>query len=50
MTSTAAVPTQSPPGVGLAADPEAARQVLTTMRTIRRFEEAGDQLFAPGLL
>jgi TPP-dependent pyruvate/acetoin dehydrogenase alpha subunit len=50
MTSTAAVPTQSPPGVGLAADPEAARQVLTTMRTIRRFEEAVDQLFARGLL
>lgn len=34
----------------LATDPAAARAVLRTMRTIRRFEEAVDQLFARGQL
>jgi acetoin:2,6-dichlorophenolindophenol oxidoreductase subunit alpha len=37
-------------GGKLAADPELARKVLTTMWTIRRFEEAVDELFARGLL
>jgi TPP-dependent pyruvate/acetoin dehydrogenase alpha subunit len=54
MTSTNALPSTEahspPPGPDLAADPAVARDVLRTMRTIRRFEEAVDQLFARGLL
>jgi len=34
----------------LATDPDAARRALTTMWTIRRFEEAVDELFARGLM
>lgn len=34
----------------LAADPAAARQALATMWTIRRFEEAVDELFSRGLM